>query len=57
MTLEVFACEEGAALVEEAAARFSVEARRIGRVERAGGRRELIIAGPEGTLAWERGLP
>ncbi|NMD35325.1 MAG: hypothetical protein GYA73_05520, partial [Planctomycetes bacterium] len=52
-----FACEEGAALVEEAAARFSVEARRIGRVERAGGRRELIIAGPEGTLAWERGLP
>jgi len=55
--LEVFACEEGAALVEEAAARFSVEARRIGRVERAGGRRELIIAGPEGTLAWERGLP
>ncbi|HAK94211.1 MAG TPA: phosphoribosylformylglycinamidine cyclo-ligase [Planctomycetes bacterium] len=54
--MELFTCEEGAALIEDAAARFGVEARRIGRVERAAGRRELVIAGPDGTLAWERGL-
>ncbi len=55
--LELFTCDEGAALIEEAAARFAVEARRIGRVERAEGRSELVIAGPDGTLAWERALP
>ena len=54
--LELYTDAEGAALVENAAARRGIDARRVGRVEAGDGRRTLVIAGPEGTLTWERNL-
>jgi len=50
--LEIFTNAEGAALVQEKAAKWDVEARIIGRVERSDGPNELFIESPGGLLSW-----
>ncbi len=52
--MELYTSQEGASLIREAGLRYGVESRVIGRVEKGSGKRELVIASPEGTITYER---